>query len=269
MQKTQVLGWRDAFSRAGEAIRDHRVLTDERNDMIESMVTATREDATGIYEDLCQVQIAVENNATPVITTLTNVIDWTNPAEVRRFRDGLIDDGRLVDRVADSIELPVKGRLRKWSTQRIEESEVAQAHRENADWFAEWSRFCFRSRTDNHQAYDAVRSRMAQHPPTKHREWHDVILMTPPDLSRKQATFWYAVQTARCSLQEKRAVCHKLTQCEHMQNRPELLLRIKSQLLCDIYIESLASPKRSRLAWIKRIMRRMFGPRLRKPAARG
>lgn len=214
-----------------------------------------------IYADICLIQTATEQGHTPQVRILTNILDWKNKKQVQQFHAGVVDNGRLMDKLADSIDLTPSERVEKWNEERMEVARSTEEHRENTMWYAEWSRFSFQARSENEAAYKSLHEILSHNPPPKPREWQIVIIEHEKDLIRRNKLFWFAVQTSRCTPFEKRAVCHKLTLCQG-STHPETVQQLQVTLMGDIFVSTLTPdrPKRRRvrlMKWLRRVMKRL------------
>ena len=94
----------------------------------------------------------------------------------------------------------------------------------------------YESRVENARAYESVHTRLSGFNENRPlREWELVILTDAHSLSRRPETFWYAVQVSRCTDEEKRAICHKLSQCA-VTTAAVAVRRIRVQLHGDLFI---------------------------------
>lgn len=218
--------------KAGERVSD---VDRQQLDAVVSKISS--DTASLLYVDLCRIQLAYEQKSPPVLSLLKNLLDWNDRQLVERFQKTIIDNGQVVELVADAVELPdVKHRMERRSTERLTLEATARTHREESEWNARWSSFMFDSRAENAEAYKKVHAKllgMTEDRPL--REWELVILTDEESLKKRPDTFWYAVQVARCSDEEKQAVCHKLSLCS-LTSAAAAVRRIRVQLHGDLFI---------------------------------
>jgi hypothetical protein len=154
---------------------------------------------------------------------------WHDAAFVSQFHASFIDDGRLVERVADATELSRTQRRKKWNDASLVHYRNARLHREQSDLNTRWSDFLFRCRTENVRCYESVATQLReQFAPTQHppKEWMELILMHENRAHTKPDSFWQSIQTSRLTMEQKRAVLHKLLLC-----RPRISYPIHSRCM--------------------------------------
>lgn len=221
------------------------------------------EHATILYSELCRVQLARDGalklESSPPFAVLS-AIDFAREDVVARFHSAFIDDGWLIDRVADAIDLSPPQRRHKWKTQRANAARAARVHQQLSLGHRQWSGFMLESREANRRAYETVRAALRCSPNAA--EWQTLIVETLERLRRKEPTFWKALQVAKCTTLEKRAVCHKLEQCREVAPGGLVTELIRS-ISEDIYAELQRTRRRRRRPTLVAWWRRVF----RKPAA--
>lgn len=225
------------------------------------LLTVSSECATTLYSELCRVQMARDGSidlrlSAPFV--ILSEIDFTSEDAVKRFHSAFIDDGWLIDRVADAIELPSDERKRKWNTQRSNAALAARLHHQMSLDHQHWSVFLLESRDMNRIAYDSVRAALQKKGLSKPTEWQSLILETPGRLKRRELAFWRALQVSNCTISEKRAVCHKLEQCREVAPS-SVVPHLTRSISQDIYLLSRAKHERvSTRPMFARFWRRLF-----------
>ena len=209
--------------------------------------------AKALYVDLCRIQVAIDDESAPTLSILDTIVNAHDPNDVLRLHMMLIDNGQLVERVADSVELPAPVRMRKWKSEQMDMRLRAKVHSENSKWHALWSAFLYTSRKENEDAYNQVLAKLRASIPEKKKEWHDLMLGTPESLQYRPNTFWAAIQVNRCSILEKRAICHKLTLCKNYKDG-KMLQKLNERIMYEIYTTPVQQPA-SRRGWLIRCMR--------------
>lgn len=198
-------------------------------------ITATT--AKLLYSDLCCIQLTKSGQTLRRLDVLEPLMDRRNPNFVHFFQKVLIENGRIVELIADIIDIPNPSvRNAKNSARRLALEETAISHKLDSEWNAKWSCVSCALRKENLASYETVRGSLsaaiAERPL---KEWEQVIMQSTVQLSTLPATFWYAVQVAGCSLEEKGALCHKLALCRSTTTGPSIH-RILHQLKCDLFV---------------------------------
>ena len=235
------------------------ILVSNRTRLDEEIGKMDSDIAKLLYIDLCRVQIAAHNNTSVHnLTLLDGLLDWSSAETVRKFHSAFIDNGQLVDKIADSIEMTRQERFRKWTSQKELEESSACNQRELSRRQKEWSTFMYNSRDMNRKAYEEVRAILMQDPPKRHREWHSVILESAEQLERKNMPFWWGLQTGALSTVEKRAVCHKLALC--MGSSGMIIQERFVNLMADLFAAQHSHPvhRRYRLSFFRRVLKHLF-----------
>ncbi len=230
---------RSAFSKICKAISDGVDVTDAMHaELHKILAIIPSQIATTLYSDLCRVQIACDDDSTtPDLSVLQDLLDWSNPRHVKRFQTVLIDNGSLVNKVADCVDWNQKERSARWIEEKKRASHAATAQRRKSQEQSDWSAFVVASRDENQKGYEHVRTELSNNRPPVLREWHVLILETPERLRRKDVAFWYGIRTASCTTIQKRAICHKLLQIKGFNATitNDKLNKIQQDLLCDIF----------------------------------
>jgi hypothetical protein len=145
--------------------------------------------------------------------------------------------------VADCVELYPSDRKKKWDSEERERRHEATKQRQRRDVTRQFSEFCIRSRVENAKAYDAVRRRLDA---TQSNDgWKIVITQTPERVGRYGPQFWRELQTARCTIEEKQALCHKLELVQIQSMCPANVSTHKSQLMQQLFSSGMdAAPRR-------------------------
>ena len=208
-------------------------------------------DAEHLYVDLCRIQIAADDDDTPMLS----ILHTDNP---KHFVNRFLSTGVLIELVADSIELTENARKRKWQSEDMNLNLSARLHRETTQWHDNYSRFLFASREANRIAYDNVRAALFNSDIPRPHEWQTVILSEPTALCGRSILFWNAVQINRCTIDEKRAICHKLMLCKDLQDG-RTVLRLHARIMDDIYMKTYDAHQRNncarpRKAWYHRYL---------------
>lgn len=234
-----------------------------RSNLERVLLTTPSVCATTLYAELCRVQLARDNmislqTAAPFV--ILDGVDFGDEESVRRFHSAFIDDGWLIDRVADVIDLSVDKRRRKWATQHSNAALEARLHHRVSLDHKQWSMFLLQSRQSNRISYENVRSMLQSKSPPRLHEWQTLILETPECLKRKNLTFWRALQLTNCTTEEKQAVCHKLEQCREIAPSG-VVPKLSRALSEDIYSDSQRNAqlkKKRRGPLLQMLLRRMF-----------
>lgn len=229
--------WRHVFAGICGAIEKGQKIDDAAFDMLERACGGmSSEEARIVYEDLCKIQLAHEGRTKHVVLgTLSQYINLKDVDSVDLFHATLVANGRLCERVADCIELPIEQRLHKWKTQRLDLDAMAQQHRIDSEYVRAWSTYLYESRHLNKAAYERVRARLEGAPTAARPEWQSVVLDEDAELAARDKTFWYAVQTGHIQLEEKRAVMHRFNELKHCAG--DVLHRRTTELYMEIFYD--------------------------------
>ena len=238
--------------------------SDPCSDIKRVLAVTTSALAKELYTDMCQIQIAVYEKLVPRLTLLNGIVCATDSSDVLRFHRTLVDNGQLVEHIADSIELSVPVRMRKWKTEQMNMRLNSHLQLENAKWHATWSNFVYESRKKNEDAYQQVLADLQKSPSPIQKEWQHFVLEPLDDLKKRPNTFWAAIQINRCSVFEKRAICHKVSLCR--QHKDGILLqRLNDQAMYDIFCDTYGETRRrtGRREWFRRCLHVINQPRRR------
>ena len=235
----------NAFTPVCRAVKLNESIPDSARRHLEAVLSRISSDvASALYIDLCRIQIAHDTKETPRLELIGHLLNWKDESLLARFHRIVIDRGAIVNLVADSIELlSTRQRRERRLSQEGHLKEQAKTHLEESRWAAEWSRYMYNSRQANAAAYARVHERLAKNDagaPLK--EWEVVVSADPSALARRELTFWYAVQVSNCGIEEKAAVCHKLSLCDPGN---EIIRRLRVQLHGDLFV---AHHKHTRVA---------------------
>lgn len=180
------------------------------------------ESARKCYADLCEIDAAVREHRRPVLRDLKLAFAWDDPGAVRRFHRTVIDRGLLVDRLMDCIDEPdVARRQERWRSARKSHCDAVTAQRQLAHRQFKWSAFLAKSREANARAYETLR----------HASEHNLLHLDIDDLARLPPTFWATISLRNCTLDEQRALVHKLERCRALSPCcDELLHRLRLSL---------------------------------------
>lgn len=222
-------------------------------------------DAEQLYIDLCRIQLAAEDGNAPTLSIL-------HTDDPKHFAQKFLSTGLLVDLVADCIELPEVMRLKKWKFADMESNLAARLHRETTRWLDHYSHFQFVSRDVNRKAHERVRASLSASLSKTGRlqEWQTLLLADLSSLQRQPVPFWNAIQINRCSIDEKRAICHKLVLCNEFQDG-KMIKSLHQRIMDDIYLKTYDIPLRksartTRRSWFLRHLR-IFARRRRHTVA--
>lgn len=219
-----------------------------REEIMERLIRISKSYALALYEDLLLVQLiyanplshssdgerAQEDDNIPRFPKLFgSLLDWNDHAQVEKIYYYLIDNGKLMERVSDCIDLDVNKRRRKWGKQEKEAVQFANQHVKCAVQNFNWSRFNLECRVENKRFYDVVYQALSR--THQSEEWAQLIMLDMSDLKQKDRLFWYAIQTNRRTIEEKRAICHKLSVAIKHNIFPQLLTDIHIRILSEIY----------------------------------
>lgn len=229
--------WRTHFARICECACDSEPITQKQRTAMEDACThMSTEEARALYTDLCTIQIAIEEGRTPQdVHEIKKFIDVNDFNLLKRFFHVCIDNGQLSERLADCMDLPMEMRMKKWNIEREKLAQDAKLHRMNSEQIHMWSVYMYESRSENAAAYDRTLRKLARTPPIKPREWQELIITSDADLAKKDAFFWYAVQTRRLSIEEKRAVLHKMNKVKNCAS--DILHKRCSELAEEIFYD--------------------------------
>lgn len=202
-----------------------------------------REMAQLLYQDLCHVQLAVcDKERIPRVCVLGDVTTWSDSERVRRFWDVTMSNGRLAELVADCIDLPnAEAREARWRATSMAYEATAAAQRRHTLYQKELSAFRLAAREENRAAYDEVAAEVADDGDSP-ETWRVVIRQTPEGLARKPRQFWHALQLARCTERQKRAVQHKLELCQMYSAYPEEIAKHRATLTADLFANAAPRP---------------------------
>lgn len=237
--------------------------------MVPYLCMLAPEAAERLYQDLCRVQVAVSEDKVPAqLVYLTEVdIDWQDISHVKRFWALCMANGRLADLVADCIELKTpKERKQRWETRSMSFDELARSHRRDSEYFERLSTFRMQSREAARLAYQKVHCECFDMSEAhKETSWRYVILSTPERLSRQSRFFWRGLVLSECTLEEKRAVLHKLEICQIYSACPEEIAKRREALVHDLFLASEHANTRTSIRhgyrrWFRMILKTMLRP---------
>ena len=242
------------WGEVGRAVRDGALLGEAWEARLVAHLTWLPScEAEVLYVDLCKIHLASTEEIAPTLNVLDWVVDATDVQALRRFCSLVIEHGRVVDLVADCIELrPGVERQRRWDAAAAERSRRAAQHRRNSDALAQFSAFSVRARAEHRAAYEAVRRSLATHADRDTVVWKQVVGWTPERLARCDRSFWYALQTAKCATAEKQAVCHKLGVCQPLSRCPADVGAHRAALMQQLFHADGKPPRRRRRCWLMR-----------------
>ena len=181
------------------------VLKDEDRDKLYDIVTNMGADEAAIlYRDLCYLYICVVNEQIPEQNKLTLLSSDYKSCFIR----SLIDVGSLIDKIADAASsISVDIRSKKLESERKERTKSITDQQVNASFSEKWSSFLVASRKKNKIAYELTQQQI-QFP---QQTWEKIICMEIDILKSKPPIFFHSLQTKNLTIQEKRALIHKLT----------------------------------------------------------
>lgn len=210
-----------------------------RESLIPYLSNIEIEVASVLYQDLCRIQLAVYHETPPTqLSLLNDITDWSDFKNVSYFFKICISNGRLVDFVADCIELPnEQERTSRWDAIEANLAESANIQRRHSAHQIRMSEFRVKSRETNRLAYDRVLNELVmegENIPV----WKVVIKSTPERLGIQTKMFWRGLQISRCTLLEKRALMHKLNLCQMYSCCPEEILKHIQNVSYELFLAS-------------------------------
>tara|TARA_B110001450_G_C17612793_1_gene477976 strand:- start:309 stop:1079 length:771 start_codon:yes stop_codon:yes gene_type:complete len=196
-------------------------------------------DAQILYTDLCKVQIATDGDTLPHLHFLCDVIDVKNNESVKHFCMLIIDNGRIVDMLADCIDLKPAERVRKWNQNAASRKHEADLHRRNSDMQTRLSAFGVRTRREYEVIYEQVRKALQDRTTNASdlRDWEKIIFLTPERISRFDKQFWIGLQFSKCKPEEMKALSHKLKLCQPLSTCPHLIARHIDDLIRTLFVQ--------------------------------
>ena len=228
--------WNDVVS----AQKNKTSLSDEwYRDFYNLLRTIRSEEAQILYTDLCKVQLALDGELKPKLHFLESIVNVENLEDLRHFCAIIIDNGKIVDTVADCVELAPEARARKWKQEATAWNNDAALHRRYSDLHTKFSAFVLRSREEHAQAYMLVRTNLQQSTlaDASLSPFEKIILYTPERLGRMDRQFWNEFQLSRLSIPQKKAVCHKLKLCQPFSTCPALIHQHQTALTQSLFVE--------------------------------
>lgn len=205
-------------------------------------------EALGLYTELCKVQIAAGGDTIPHLHVLGEVVDLKSPECVRHFCMLIIDNGRIVDMLADCIELRPAERVRLWKRNASCRKREAEMHRRTAELHGRLSAFGMRTRREHEDAYTRLRLSILEEtkelPPKAIQDWKKVIAYTPERVGRFDRRFWVDLQLSKLGAEEMKALCHKLKVCRPFSACPQLIERHRLELVRVLFQQD--SPRKRR-----------------------
>jgi len=220
----------------------------------ELLTRLSSRDAEQLYIELCRIQLAADDGSMPTLS----ILHTDNPTD---FAHKFLSTGLLIDLVADCIELSVMMRLKKWRFEDMESNLSARLHRERTRWHDHYSHFSFVSRDLNRKAYEKVRAALSLSVPktVRPQEWQTLLLSELSVLRTQSVTFWNAIQINRRTIEEERAICHKLVLCTAFQDG-KMIKSLHQRIMDDIYLKTYdialrKSARKTRKSWFLRYLR--------------
>ena len=174
-------------------------------DIEDAIAHLSKEDAILLYTDMCAIQIVHDTQIEQEFPILRDMLDCNDKKAIDRFHAVFIDNGQLVDRIADCIDMNRKMRQSKWMTSASKAERDVENQRKDSSFTSIWSQYQIESRVINRDAYQEVR-KMLHHRQTCKSEWQSLIMDDPASLRSRPDSFWYAIQTGQLTHHEKRAV---------------------------------------------------------------
>tara|TARA_B110000046_G_scaffold167141_2_gene184575 strand:- start:1213 stop:2196 length:984 start_codon:yes stop_codon:yes gene_type:complete len=237
--------WNDVIkAQKGEC----KLRADWHMDVYKALKKISKADAQILYADLCKLQLCRDGELEPKLHFLDSIVDTQNPEELRHFCAIVIDNGKVVDMVADCVDLTPAERSRKWKQRVRSWSETREVHRAHSELLAKFSAFGVRARTEHEDAYNAVRTALHQPPCAMASPWQQVLLFTPERITRFDKQFWIGFQTSKCTVEETKALCHKLKVCQQLSACPQLIDQHRTRLMHSLFIGEY-SAEAERASW--------------------
>lgn len=208
-------------------------------DFFKMLEKISESDAQILYTDLCKIQIATDGESTPHLHFLGDIVDVKNNESVKSFCMLVIDNGRIVDVLADCIDLTPTERVRKWKQDAASRKHAADLHRINSDMQTRFSAFGVRTRREYEVIYEKMRKSLQERAATASglQDWEKVIFLTPERISRFDKRFWIGLQFSRCKPEEMKALCHKLKVCQPLSTCPHLIARHIDDLMHTLFVQ--------------------------------
>lgn len=170
-----------------------------------------------LYTDFCKLYLAAEGAGDlSALSVLGELFAVGGTELAARFRMAVLDNGRVMERLADSIEMTSEARIAKWEGEMRDHARRAAVHAEAVRQARRWSEFLHASRHENEAAFVETRMRVAQVPAQERRPWQELLLAPREELSGKPRDFWYALQVGTLTSCELRAVWHVLEGCKSL-----------------------------------------------------
>lgn len=218
-------------------------------------------DARALYADLCKIQIAVYEETTPTLSILEALLDWSNRSYLCRFTNFVMANGKLIELVADCIDIPSpEERRKRWSELDAEWDHAFWVHKRDSDWIERMSAFRVASRETNLAAYESVKLRSADHGDSQ--DWRRVIVWSPERLARLPRAFWRGMRVGNCTPEEKSALIHKLTLCQSYSSVPKDIATLRDFLIAEQFVryqrEFEGLPRRRRARFSRLVRRRLM-----------
>ncbi len=255
------MSWQEVLARTCKEIKECGRLDEAvRTELDEACSTMNVEDAYTLYEDLLKLKIALDAHdlSNVCFKIIGDLIDTSDEDLSGQFCRIIIDNGRFIDRLADCIDLSYLQRLHKWQTEEDGNKQMMERHRVDSNYIAAWSKYLYDSRNLNADAFEKVRAELQNGIVGKRREWHDLILLSSAELEQKDLSFWYAIQTRRLKIEEKRAVVFRIKQMKHCAGKTlhtrEFELSI--ELFYDLHQEY--KPTRKRFRRFRGVLKRIY-----------
>ena len=255
------MSWKEALARTCNEIKEFGRLDEAvRTELNEACSTMDVEDAYTLYEDLLKFKIALDAHDLSNVRfkVIGDLIDTSDVDVSGQFCRIIIDNGRFIDLLADCIDLSYLQRLHKWQTEEAGNQQMMERHRVDSKYIAAWSKYLYDSRNLNADAFERVCAQLQNGIVGKRREWHDLILLSSKELEQKDLSFWYAIQTRRLNIEEKRAVLFRIKQMKHCAGKilhtREFELSI--ELFYDLHHEY--KPTRKRFKRLRGVLKRIY-----------
>ena len=149
------------------------------------------------------------------------------------------DNGRIVDMLADCIDLKPSERVRKWNQIAASRKKEADLHRRNSDMQTRFSAFGVRTRREYEVIYEKVRKSLQDRTSNASdlQDWEKVVFFTPERISRFDKQFWIGLQFSKCKPEEMKALCHKLKLCQPLSTCPHLIARHIEDLMRTLFVQ--------------------------------